>query len=98
MAETEDGTPEVAASIDLGQIEDYLQKICPVLLDADPAPFEAAIKTPAAQEKLKKFVNDPKIPALLVRKKITENAEEDAGGGICLSAKYFTHAVLTQCK
>jgi hypothetical protein len=81
----QDGTPtEVAGSpsIDLGQIEDYLQKICPVLLDAEAAPFEAALKTPATQEKLKKFVNDQKIPALLVRKRITESAEEDPGGGV----------------
>lgn len=87
MEAGEDGTPtpEVSgSSIDLGQIEEYLQKICPVLLDAEPAQFETALKSPAAQEKLKKFVNDAKLPALLVRKRVTENAEEDAGGGVSL--------------
>lgn len=85
MMETEDGTsgPEVTgSSIDLGQLDDYLVRICPVLLDAESAPFEAALKSPAAQDKLKKFVSDTKIPALLVRKRITENAEEDTGGGV----------------
>jgi hypothetical protein len=83
MESSEDGTPEVASpSIDLGQIEEYLQKICPVLLDSESAQFEAALKTSVTQEKLKKFISDSKIPALLVRKRVFENAEEEVGGMI----------------
>lgn len=77
---------EVASSsLDLGQIEDYLNKVCPVLLDAEPASFDSALKSPAAQERLKKFVSDAKVPTLLVRKKISENAEEDVGGKLQIS-------------
>lgn len=68
--------------MDVGQLEEYLQKICPVMLDAEAGPFESALKTPQTQEKLKKFVSDSKVPALLVRKRVSETAEEEIIGGI----------------
>lgn len=69
-----------SSSLDLGQIEEYLLKVCPALLDAEPAAFEAAIKSAVTQERLKKFVSDSKVPTLLVRKKVVEGAEEEVGG------------------
>lgn len=82
MDAQEDSTSqEVAASMELGPLEEYLSRLCPVMLDTEPAAFETALKAPQTQDKLKKFINDTKLPALLVRKRIVEG-DEDTGGMI----------------
>ncbi len=90
--DTEETTQEASnasPTMDLGQLEDYLLKICPLLLDAETASFEAALKAPATQDKLKKFASDSKVPALLVRKRISESADEETTGGIYLPIHFL---------
>ncbi|KAF2072162.1 hypothetical protein CYY_006521 [Polysphondylium violaceum] len=55
----------------LDETVQYLNKVCPTLLDGDISTFESCISNPINQMKLKKFITDPKIPVLLIQKSVS---------------------------
>jgi len=83
MESTEDTSAEVvpASQVEVLQLEDYLKKVCPVLLDGDSTAFESVLKSAETTQKLRKFISDTKIPLLLVQKRVEVAEEEGVAAG-----------------
>jgi len=80
MSTTEEDTQSVAlpstSLLQIANLEKFLSKVCPVLLDADQedstAAFIKALKQNETQSTLKKFISDPNTPALLIQRQSRE--------------------------
>lgn len=90
METADEVAPESGSQADVLQMEDYLKKVCPVLLDADNAAFESSLKATDATQKLKKFISDIKSPILLVQKRVSD--DEAAPGTLHKLLAFFAYA------
>lgn len=61
----------VQSSMDVAAFSDYLRKVVPLLLDDEDQnlkAFKAAVSDKQNIEAIKKFINDPQTPTLLIQR------------------------------